>query len=57
MRTECGNETHLRARLLTRAHAATECRYQSRLFSKKWLESKNLYHELPNHLQKYVVLE
>ncbi|BGO92321.1 hypothetical protein NBRC10512_001914 [Rhodotorula toruloides] len=31
-------------------------RYQSRLFSKKWLESKNLYQELPEHLQKYAVL-
>ncbi|GAA6059475.1 hypothetical protein JCM10212_002218 [Sporobolomyces blumeae] len=31
-------------------------RYQSRLFSRKWLESKDLYKELPDHLQKYVVL-
>ncbi|GAA5853041.1 hypothetical protein JCM8547_004781 [Rhodosporidiobolus lusitaniae] len=31
-------------------------RYQSRLFSRKWLESKNLYHEIPEELQKYVVL-
>ncbi|GAA5911890.1 hypothetical protein JCM6882_005232 [Rhodosporidiobolus microsporus] len=31
-------------------------RYQSRLFSKKWLESKKLLHEIPEHLQKYVVL-
>ncbi|SCZ89345.1 BZ3500_MvSof-1268-A1-R1_Chr9g10376 [Microbotryum saponariae] len=33
------------------------CRYQSRLFSKKWLESKGLLKEIPDHLQKYVVLE
>ncbi|KDE04122.1 cysteine synthase [Microbotryum lychnidis-dioicae p1A1 Lamole] len=32
-------------------------RYQSRLFSKKWLESKGLLKEIPDHLQKYVVLE
>ncbi|ORY55741.1 tryptophan synthase beta subunit-like PLP-dependent enzyme [Leucosporidium creatinivorum] len=32
-------------------------RYQSRLFSKKWLESKDLYKELPEHLLKYVALE
>ncbi|GAA5902134.1 hypothetical protein JCM5296_006612 [Sporobolomyces johnsonii] len=31
-------------------------RYQSRLFSKKWLESKKLLAEIPDHLQKYVVL-
>ncbi|GAA5915123.1 hypothetical protein JCM8208_002634 [Rhodotorula glutinis] len=31
-------------------------RYQSRLFSKKWLESKGLYDEIPAELQKYVVL-
>ncbi|CEQ41330.1 SPOSA6832_03028, partial [Sporobolomyces salmonicolor] len=31
-------------------------RYQSRLFSKKWLESKKLLDEIPDHLQKYVVL-
>ncbi|KAG0657503.1 Cysteine synthase 1 [Rhodotorula mucilaginosa] len=31
-------------------------RYQSRLFSKKWLESKELLKEIPEHLQKYVVL-
>ncbi|GAA5830382.1 hypothetical protein JCM5353_002423 [Sporobolomyces roseus] len=31
-------------------------RYQSRLFSRKWLDSKKLYEELPEHLQKYVVL-
>lgn len=30
--------------------------YQSRLFSKKWLESKGLYDEIPAALQKYVVL-
>merc|ERR1711939_75367 len=31
-------------------------RYQSRLFSKKWLESKNLFDEIPAELKKYVVL-
>ncbi|KAM3586838.1 Cysteine synthase 1 [Umbelopsis sp. WA50703] len=32
-------------------------RYQSRLFSRKWLESKKLSSAIPDHLQKYVVLE
>ncbi|KAI0314925.1 cysteine synthase [Amylostereum chailletii] len=32
-------------------------RYQSRLFSRKWLESKGLSDVIPEHLQKYVVLE
>lgn len=31
-------------------------RYQARLFSRKWLESKNLAHAIPDHLQKYIVL-
>lgn len=31
-------------------------RYADRLFSRKWLQSKNL-DILPNHLQKYIVLE
>ncbi|GAA5935004.1 cysteine synthase A [Sporobolomyces koalae] len=31
-------------------------RYQSRLFSRKWLDSKDLYKEIPENLQKYVVL-
>ncbi|CAI2165211.1 14276_t:CDS:2 [Funneliformis geosporum] len=31
-------------------------RYQSRLFSRKWLESKGLLHAIPEHLQKYIVL-
>ncbi|KAG0174951.1 Cysteine synthase 1 [Apophysomyces sp. BC1034] len=31
-------------------------RYQSRLFSRTWLESKNLSTAIPDHLQKYVVL-
>ena len=31
-------------------------RYQSRLFSKKWLESKDLYNCIPAHLRKYVTL-
>ncbi|CEI89726.1 Putative Cysteine synthase [Rhizopus microsporus] len=31
-------------------------RYQSRLFSRTWLESKNLSNAIPDHLQKYVVL-
>ncbi|KAJ1986018.1 Cysteine synthase 1 [Dimargaris cristalligena] len=31
-------------------------RYQSRLFSRKWLESKNLLTAIPDHLQKYIVL-
>ncbi|KAJ7680252.1 tryptophan synthase beta subunit-like PLP-dependent enzyme [Mycena polygramma] len=32
-------------------------RYQSRLFSKKWLESKGLEGAIPEHLKKYTVLE
>jgi cysteine synthase A len=31
-------------------------RYADRLFSSKWLESKNLLGSIPKHLQKYVVL-
>lgn len=31
-------------------------RYQTRLFSKKWLETKGLAHAIPAELQKYVVL-
>jgi len=32
-------------------------RYQSRLFSKKWLESKGLASAIPEHLKKYAVLD
>ncbi|KAF9263432.1 cysteine synthase [Marasmius fiardii PR-910] len=32
-------------------------RYQSRLFSKKWLETKELGEAIPQHLQKYAVLD
>ncbi|KAF8210158.1 tryptophan synthase beta subunit-like PLP-dependent enzyme [Mycena galopus ATCC 62051] len=32
-------------------------RYQSRLFSKKWLESKGLESAIPDHLKKYIVLD
>ncbi|KAJ1822468.1 Cysteine synthase 1 [Coemansia sp. RSA 2671] len=32
-------------------------RYQSRLFSRKWLESKGLISAIPKHLEKYIVLE
>lgn len=32
-------------------------RYQSRLFSKKWLESKGLQDAIPEHLKKYSVLD
>ncbi|EDR11428.1 uncharacterized protein LACBIDRAFT_246677 [Laccaria bicolor S238N-H82] len=32
-------------------------RYQSRLFSKKWLVSKGLENAIPEHLKKYSVLE
>ncbi|EAU91182.1 cysteine synthase [Coprinopsis cinerea okayama7 len=32
-------------------------RYQSRLFSKKWLEAKGLSGAIPEHLKKYSVLE
>jgi cysteine synthase A len=32
-------------------------RYQSRLFSKKWLKAKGLEDAIPEHLKKYAVLE
>ena len=32
-------------------------RYQSRLFSKKWLGAKGLQSAIPDHLQKYAVLD
>ncbi|KAF8973330.1 cysteine synthase [Flammula alnicola] len=32
-------------------------RYQSRLFSKKWLQSKGLEEVIPSHLKKYAVLD
>lgn len=32
-------------------------RYQSRLFSKKWLQSKGLEEAIPQHLKKYAVLD
>jgi cysteine synthase A len=32
-------------------------RYQSRLFSKKWLRSKRLVDAIPPHLKKYAVLD
>ncbi|KAK0553186.1 Cysteine synthase 1 [Tilletia horrida] len=32
-------------------------RYQKRLFSRSWLESKSLDKAIPDHLQKYIVLE
>jgi len=32
-------------------------RYQSRLFSKKWLVSKGLDQSIPSHLRKYAVLD
>ncbi|KAJ7045441.1 pyridoxal phosphate-dependent enzyme beta subunit [Mycena alexandri] len=32
-------------------------RYQSRLFSKKWLETKGLEGAIPQHLKKYAVLD
>lgn len=31
-------------------------RYQTRLFSRKWLQSKNLIDAIPTHLHKYIVL-
>lgn len=43
-------------RMLITTYRPTPYRYQSRLFSKKWLESKELLKEIPEHLQKYVVL-
>ena len=32
-------------------------RYQSRLFSKKWLQSKGLENAIPENLKKYAVLD
>jgi hypothetical protein len=44
-----------RARIYIRKRSPPVCaapyRYQSRLFSKKWLESKELLKEIPEHLQ------
>jgi cysteine synthase len=31
-------------------------RYADRLFSRKWLEQKNLLSSIPKHLEKYIVL-
>ncbi|KAI8460833.1 hypothetical protein BY996DRAFT_1629737 [Phakopsora pachyrhizi] len=31
-------------------------KYQSRLFLKSWLESKNLYSSIPERLKKYAIL-
>ena len=31
-------------------------RYQTRLFSRKWLESKELVEAIPERLQKYIIL-
>jgi cysteine synthase A len=31
-------------------------RYQTRLFSRNWLETKDLLHAIPEDLQKYIVL-
>ena len=31
-------------------------RYQTRLFSRQWLESKSLLSAVPSHLHKYIVL-
>lgn len=31
--------------------------YQARLFSRKWLQSKGLESAIPDHLQKYIVLD
>jgi len=32
-------------------------RYQSRLFSKKWIQSKGLEDAIPSHLKKYMILD
>ncbi|AQZ09769.1 (ZYRO0G20834g) [Zygosaccharomyces parabailii] len=32
-------------------------KYADKVFSKKWLEEKNLYEAIPEHLLKYVILE
>lgn len=32
-------------------------RYQNRLFRRSWLESKGLVNDIPEHLQKYIVLD
>lgn len=32
-------------------------RYANRLFSKKWLETKNLYSAIPDRLKRYIVME
>lgn len=47
-----GNGSHVVTVLCDGAY-----RYQSRLFSKKWLQSKGLEDAIPNHLKKYIVLD
>jgi cysteine synthase A len=37
-------------------HTLTSSRYQARLFSRVWLESKGLLEAIPENLHKYVVL-
>jgi len=32
-------------------------RYQSRLFSKKWIQEKDLETAIPQHLKKYIILD
>lgn len=32
-------------------------KYSDRIFSKKWLQSKNLYDAIPEHLRKYAILD
>jgi cysteine synthase A len=39
-----------------RRSVTDECRYQARLFSRVWLESKGLIQHIPEKLQKYIVL-
>jgi cysteine synthase A len=37
--------------------ADTGHKYADRIFSRNWLESKNLYDSIPKHLRKYIVYE
>jgi hypothetical protein len=46
----------VRLSVLARFHASLLSRYQTRLFSRKWLEAKGLVDAVPPELTKYIVL-
>jgi cysteine synthase A len=48
---------HLQGKTITTVLCDGAYRYQSRLFSKKWLQSKGLTDAIPEHLKRYAVLD